>query len=676
MNAEGVEVGGEDVVPSTERCRRLEDRCVDLQDQVDELLLRVEALERNRAPSGPSKAPPDGKVATATAKSAELDGAPFDRSMVEPPIEPDGKKPKVDAVDALLAEAEAMGQGQYDEDLKEIINMYTSPRPADEGAGFGPADEVASDLRQLLQEPAFRVTLVGEAVPGSGAAATTRQTPHPAPEGRLHLIIGDSLAVGLKFAVGAGDYILNLAIRGNTWNKERKRVREHVEQWRDSASDHNLSLGRIFVWLGGNDVYGRPHDTPVGLCQDDVGAVLAELQSYDLLLAGPTPRLWCDAGARYEDTAAFRADLPLREAALARGLRFLPYLGRALTCMVKRRHLVRSDVASRWFSPDAAHPRPVVIDTDPGVDDAQAIGMVLAADRRRELRLIAICVTFGNSTIEHCTRNARRILGTFNRLDIPIYSGAHCGLVNGKLGTTDLFHGSDGLGDTEFEQPPPPLPRQSEHAAAALTRLAREHKGELAILALAPLTTVALATRLDPEFSSNVGDIVIMGGNFTGKVAATAVSAAIGAQLRPVQLGVATRNGCEAAVHATRAYIDECEAAPDTEINTWYLDDGTLAGPPSDVISSIKQVKAEMSEVGLAINAGKCEVTFLGGFTDDTKLSALHMLQSVLPDIREVPVDEREVPRLGRYLRRHVQRFVSQGIRGPCELSCNRRREA
>ncbi|XP_043218620.1 probable uridine nucleosidase 2 isoform X2 [Amphibalanus amphitrite] len=142
--------------------------------------------------------------------------------------------------------------------------------------------------------------------------------------------------------------------------------------------------------------------------------------------------------------------------------------------------------------------------------------MVLAADRRRELRLIAICVTFGNSTIEHCTRNARRILGTFNRLDIPIYSGAHCGLVNGKLGTTDLFHGSDGLGDTEFEQPPPPLPRQSEHAAAALTRLAREHKGELAILALAPLTTVALATRLDPEFSSNVGDIVIMGGNFTG----------------------------------------------------------------------------------------------------------------------------------------------------------------
>ncbi|KAF0306697.1 putative uridine nucleosidase 2 [Amphibalanus amphitrite] len=252
----------------------------------------------------------------------------------------------------------------------------------------------------------------------------------------------------------------------------------------------------------------------------------------------------------------------------------------------------------------AAHPRPVVIDTDPGVDDAQAIGMVLAADRRRELRLIAICVTFGNSTIEHCTRNARRILGTFNRLDIPIYSGAHCGLVNGKLGTTDLFHGSDGLGDTEFEQPPPPLPRQSEHAAAALTRLAREHKGELAILALAPLTTVALATRLDPEFSSNVGDIVIMGGNFT--------AASVGTLLDPDTLRTAV---------ALRVGADIC-----------------------------------------APHRCRC-----GADIDERGLHCLCCQMSA---------GRREVPRLGRYLRRHVQRFVSQGIRGPCELSCNRRREA
>ena len=306
MDVEGVEVGGEHVVPPTEHRRRLEARCDDLQDQVNELLLRVEALERNRAPSVPSETPPDGKVAAAIVKSAQLDGAPpFDRSMVEPPIEPDGSEPKVDAVDALLAEAEAMGQGQYDEDVKEILNMYTTPRSAEEGASFGPADEVTSDLEQLLQEPAFRVTLVGEAVPGSGTAASTQQTPQPAPEGRLHLILGDSLAVGLKLAVGAGDYIINLAIRGNTWNKERKRVREHIQQWQDSAGDH-LSLGRISVSLGGNDVYGRPHDKPVGLSMDDVGAVLCELQSYELLLAGPTPRLWCDAGARYEDTAAFR----------------------------------------------------------------------------------------------------------------------------------------------------------------------------------------------------------------------------------------------------------------------------------------------------------------------------------------------------------------------------------
>ena len=65
-----------------------------------------------------------------------------------------------------------------------------------------------------------------------------------------------------------------------------------------------------------------------------------------------------------------------------------------------------------------------------------------------------------------------------HRPQIPIYNGAHCGLVNGKLDSTDLFHGNNGLGDVHFEQPLPKVAKQSEHAAAALVRLAREHKGE------------------------------------------------------------------------------------------------------------------------------------------------------------------------------------------------------
>ena len=65
-------------------------------------------------------------------------------------------------------------------------------------------------------------------------------------------------------------------------------------------------------------------------------------------------------------------------------------------------------------------PPPVVVDADPGIDDAEAIGMVIAADRRRELRLLAITVTFGNSTLKHCYRNTRRILSVHDRLDVSM----------------------------------------------------------------------------------------------------------------------------------------------------------------------------------------------------------------------------------------------------------------
>ena len=75
--------------------------------------------------------------------------------------------------------------------------------------------------------------------------------------------------------------------------------------------------------------------------------------------------------------------------------------------------------------------------------------------------------------------------------------------------------------------------------------------------------------------------------------------------------------------------MDLAARAPNTEMNTWYLDEGTLTGPLPDVISSIRQVKAEMIKVCLNINTGKCEATFLESFANDTKLSALQKLHGV-----------------------------------------------
>ena len=209
------------------------------------------------------------------------------------------------------------------------------------------------------------------------------------------------------------------------------------------------------------------------------------------------------------------------------------------------------------------------------------------------------------------------------------------------------------------------------------------------------------------------------------KVAAAAVSAQVGAELRPVQLGVAAANGCEAAVHAVRSFVADAGAddtasaiikldvanafnsvrrdalleavrarapaiyrlawqaysgatplfiggttvwsrtgiqqgdplssllfslavdgaarASDTDINAWYLDDGTIGGPLESVIPNIHRVKNELDKVGLRINSSKCEVSLLGANISSWRDDAVRRLQAHLPDIREVGPDTLEL---------------------------------
>ncbi|XP_037081281.1 probable uridine nucleosidase 2 [Pollicipes pollicipes] len=75
----------------------------------------------------------------------------------------------------------------------------------------------------------------------------------------------------------------------------------------------------------------------------------------------------------------------------------------------------------------------VVVDTDLGVDDAQAIGMLLSAERRGELRVLGITTVAGNTSVKNATRNTRRLLATYGRLDVPVYAGAHCFLLSEQM---------------------------------------------------------------------------------------------------------------------------------------------------------------------------------------------------------------------------------------------------
>eukprot|EP00057_Strongylocentrotus_purpuratus_P006592 XP_011661066.1 PREDICTED: probable uridine nucleosidase 2 isoform X2 [Strongylocentrotus purpuratus] len=151
----------------------------------------------------------------------------------------------------------------------------------------------------------------------------------------------------------------------------------------------------------------------------------------------------------------------------------------------------------------------MVIDCDAGIDDAVAIMMALAEPR---VNLIGITCVNGNTPVEKVTINVLRVLQKCGRLDIPVYSGT----TKDFLGTAPVTsaHGQDGLGDFPNPETPPSGDLvQSEHAVEALIFMANEHQGEITLVAIGPLTNVALAMKLDLQFTSKLKELVIMGGN-------------------------------------------------------------------------------------------------------------------------------------------------------------------
>jgi purine nucleosidase len=147
-----------------------------------------------------------------------------------------------------------------------------------------------------------------------------------------------------------------------------------------------------------------------------------------------------------------------------------------------------------------------IIDTDPGVDDAHAIMMAV---RHPDVRVEALTVVGGNVGIEHTVPNACRILDVLGA-DIPVYPGAAGALVYPAATTAAHVHGSDGLGDSGAARSSRRV--EGEHAAEALVRLAAESPGELTLVAIGPLTNLALAVHLDPALPAKYKKLVVMGG--------------------------------------------------------------------------------------------------------------------------------------------------------------------
>jgi inosine-uridine nucleoside N-ribohydrolase len=170
---------------------------------------------------------------------------------------------------------------------------------------------------------------------------------------------------------------------------------------------------------------------------------------------------------------------------------------------------------SRWLSgqtpsPSGVPAQKVIIDADPGVDDAFAL---LLAMRSPELNIRAITAVAGNVPLSLTLPNALRLVEIAGRTDIPVASGAASPLIR-RLVTATYAHGENGLAGVEF--PAPTMRPVKEPAADLICRLVRENPGEIAIVGLGPLTNVALALRQDPDAARMIRKIVLMGGSLSG----------------------------------------------------------------------------------------------------------------------------------------------------------------
>ncbi|WP_298932175.1 nucleoside hydrolase [uncultured Ruegeria sp.] len=148
----------------------------------------------------------------------------------------------------------------------------------------------------------------------------------------------------------------------------------------------------------------------------------------------------------------------------------------------------------------------LIIDTDPGIDDAMAIAYAAAAP---EIELVGLTTVFGNTHVHQSSRNARYLLDKLG-LSIPVAQGASFPRGSESHTPSEHVHGPEGFGD--LTDIPEIGYNHALPAAEFLAEMARVHKGELVVCAIGPLTNIADAIRLDPEFSSNLKRLVIMGG--------------------------------------------------------------------------------------------------------------------------------------------------------------------
>ncbi|REK71415.1 ribonucleoside hydrolase RihC [Paenibacillus paeoniae] len=154
-------------------------------------------------------------------------------------------------------------------------------------------------------------------------------------------------------------------------------------------------------------------------------------------------------------------------------------------------------------------PRPIIIDTDPGIDDAVALAIALYSEKL-DVRLITTIA--GNVSLQKVTTNALRLLQFFGK-NIPVALGAERPLIKDPIDASDI-HGSTGMDGFDFEEPTEDLVLK-EHAVNAMYRVIMASEEPITLVPIGPLTNIALLLKMYPEVKERIDEIVLMGGSIT-----------------------------------------------------------------------------------------------------------------------------------------------------------------